>query len=32
LRLERVLDEIVAGLERGSIAQPADARFLGEID
>jgi hypothetical protein len=30
--LERVLDEIVEGLEHGTIAHPADARFLGVID
>jgi hypothetical protein len=30
--LDRVLDEICAGLERGSIAHPAEARFLGELE
>jgi len=30
--IERVLDEISAGLARGAIARPADARFLGEIE
>ena len=29
--LERVLDEIASGLERGSIVRPADARYLGEM-
>jgi hypothetical protein len=30
--LDRVLDEISAALERGSIAHPSDAHFLGEIE
>jgi hypothetical protein len=30
--LSQVLDEVCAGLERGSIARPAAARFLGEIE
>jgi hypothetical protein len=30
--LGQVLDEICAGLARGSIAHPAGARFLGEIE
>ena len=30
--LERVLDEISTSLERGSIAHPEDARFLGEVE
>jgi hypothetical protein len=29
---ERVLAEIADGLERGSIAQPAGAVFLGELE
>jgi hypothetical protein len=28
--LDGVLDEICAGLERGAIARPSDARYLGE--
>jgi hypothetical protein len=30
--LDQVLDEIAAGLARGSIVQPAHARFLGETE
>jgi hypothetical protein len=30
--LDRVLDEICAGLERGAIARPSDARYLGESE
>jgi hypothetical protein len=30
--LARVLDEIAAGLEQGSVARPDDARYLGEIE
>jgi hypothetical protein len=30
--LDDVLEEITASLERGSIAHPVDARFLGEIE
>jgi hypothetical protein len=31
-QLARVLDEIAAGLERGSIPRPQGARYLGELD
>ena len=30
--LARVLDEITDGLERGSIARPPDAHYLGEVE